>query len=131
MNKMYKCIFNHATQSWVAVSEATNAKGKKASGGLVMGSLLAMGLLASPMVLAEQGVSGGSAIPAQSTAISACTGSQAIGGQAVAGGKKSIAIGCDSDSLGRDGVAIGDSTYISATVTQGVALGYSQVQKLL
>ena len=31
MNKVFKVIWNHATQSWVAVSELTSAKGKTKS----------------------------------------------------------------------------------------------------
>ena len=29
MNKTYKSIFNHHTQTWVATSENTTARGKK------------------------------------------------------------------------------------------------------
>lgn len=31
MNKIFRVIWNHATQSWVAVSELTSAKGKTKS----------------------------------------------------------------------------------------------------
>ncbi|OOF78583.1 ESPR domain-containing protein [Rodentibacter caecimuris] len=31
MNKIFRVIWNHATQSWVAVSELTKAKGKTKS----------------------------------------------------------------------------------------------------
>ncbi|MBQ9683088.1 MAG: ESPR domain-containing protein [Neisseriaceae bacterium] len=31
MNKIFKVVFNHITNTWVAVSELTKAHGKKAS----------------------------------------------------------------------------------------------------
>ncbi len=35
MNKVYRVIFNHVTQTWVAVAEYARAKGKSAGGAVV------------------------------------------------------------------------------------------------
>ena len=47
MNKTYKSIFNHHTQTWVATSENTAARGKKSGGKLAASTLLAVGDLPS------------------------------------------------------------------------------------
>ncbi len=41
MNKLYQSVYSHATQSWVAVSELTKAKGKRSGAALVAVSALA------------------------------------------------------------------------------------------
>ncbi|MFA6119718.1 MAG: autotransporter-associated beta strand repeat-containing protein, partial [Sideroxydans sp.] len=41
MNKTYRLIWNELTNSWVAVSEITKARGKRASGALLLASTLA------------------------------------------------------------------------------------------
>ena len=124
MNKTYKSIFNHITQSWVAVSETTNAKGKKASGGLLASGLLAIGLLASPVAFAEQGVSGGTSSNATSTAISACTGTT----QATATNQYSIAIGCSAATSANNSISIGNGAGIGfggAEDLSAIAIGHS------
>ena len=55
MNKIFRVIWNHATQSWVAVSELTSAKGKTKSKtisklaalSLVAGTALSMDAMAA------------------------------------------------------------------------------------
>ena len=43
MNKTYKSIFNHHTQTWVATSENTAACGKRSGSKLATSTLLAVG----------------------------------------------------------------------------------------
>lgn len=88
MNKVFKVIWNHATQSWVAVSELTSAKGKTKSKtskltalSLAVGSAMATGsvMAAVSSTITPVGVStsaAGIAITAQGiTSISATTNS--------------------------------------------------------
>ena len=115
MNKLYKCIFNHATQSWVAVSETTHAKGKKSSGALVVSSLLTITSLA--------GFSGGAS--AAGVSATAAMGNALVcgapGDQAVASGTNPFALGCRATATGDYTMAIGVDS--KATATQALAVG--------
>ncbi|USZ14588.1 YadA-like family protein [Moraxella sp. FZFQ2102] len=102
MNKVYKVIWNHATQTWVAVSEIAQAKGKTSSKTDKRAKLSKAAAVVSLAV----------------------AGSALIGGQAQAAvvdytlqpGKienrwdyKPVALGVGSEALGNSSVAIGNS----------------------
>ncbi|WGE85627.1 ESPR-type extended signal peptide-containing protein [Actinobacillus equuli] len=149
MNKIFKVIWNHATQSFVVVSELTKAKGKSASvtdeRGLPTASVLNLGTVAfGAIVLGGAFISSdvygtnvgsgrdtgrysiaiGSGIASPSTAQATCAtaiNSTAIGIGAKAVQCASTAIGQSALSGGSDSIAIG--TLSSANSTQSVALG--------
>lgn len=62
MNKIYRVVFNHATQSWIAVAEIARAQGKGSRsivGSIdnqngVTGKLLRFSLIMSGMILSSQ-----------------------------------------------------------------------------
>lgn len=71
MNKIFRVIWNHATQSWVAVSELTSAKGKTKS--KTMSKLAALSLVAGT-ALSMDAIAASSTI----TAVSKTNGNLAI-----------------------------------------------------
>lgn len=78
MNKIFRVIWNHATQSWVAVSELTKAKGKTQSKTEKKLSVLAISLMTAGAT-----VIGGSALAATATNTSE-TGKPASDGSGIA-----------------------------------------------
>ncbi|OOF58832.1 YadA-like family protein [Rodentibacter myodis] len=145
MNKIFKVIWNHATQSWVAVSELQKAKGKTKSRtghklSLVAISLAAAGstLIGSSVLAATATMTGGGSnivISGSTSASAHATEGVAIGNDAHASGERSvalgrgtgangtasIAIGCNTKASGDASIAIGCNT--NATGTQAIAMG--------
>ncbi|WP_279625571.1 ESPR-type extended signal peptide-containing protein, partial [Rodentibacter rarus] len=100
MNKIFRVIWNHATQSWVAVSELTKAKGKTKSRSEKKISIFAVSL-----ITAGATVVGGSALAASVE----WSGGRIWGGQgASAGGNSAIALGWAAKAPGEQAVAIGN-----------------------
>lgn len=107
MNKIFRVIYNRATQSWVAVSELTKAHKKTkliecqksasgSSANLIKSSAIALSLLS------------GSAAYAAETAANGLIQINSSKGMAAATGSDSIAIGKDSKATGNDGIALGN-----------------------
>ena len=142
MNKVFKVIWNHATQTWTAVSELGHAKGKTKSkkivkltalAGAVMGSLVA-----SQTAMAATDLRTNDAVNiAPDNVPNPTAGRQAVavGAKASALKQDSIAIGTNSTanwtntiSIGKDTVANQDhalaiATEAKASGVQSIAIG--------
>ena len=142
MNKVFKVIWNHATQTWTAVSELGHAKGKTKSkkivkltalAGAVMGSLVA-----SQTAMAATDLTTNDAVniaPNNVPNPNAGRHAVAVGAKASALKQDSIAIGTNSTanwtntiSIGKDTVANQDhalaiATEAKASGVQSIAIG--------
>lgn len=105
MNKTYKSIFNHHTQTWVATSENTAACGKRSGSKLAASTLLAVGTFLGV-------VSGGVEAATLTCTTSAAdnTGNIVCGSGATANTGQSVAIGGSSNAIGDQSVAVGANT---------------------
>ena len=116
MNKIYRLIWNTASNNWVVASEASRAKGKRASRGTLLAKAALVGALALPALFTSQ-----AALAQWSNASGTANGSGAI---AVGGGSGATATAGTQDS-----VAIGDGATASskkngtATPTGATAIG--------
>ncbi len=110
MNKIFKVIWNHATQSWVAVSELDKAKGKtKSSSGQKKG----VAVLALSVVAAGSSLIGGAALAATATNLAG----------EVKNTDMEVAIGKGSQVVNTSSVSTSDST--GGTTAGGMAIGYN------
>ena len=142
MNKVFKVIWNHATQTWTAVSELGHAKGKTKSkkivkltalAGAVMGSLVAsQSAMAATDLTTNDAVNispnnvpnptaGREAVAVGPNAIASEQHSIAIGRNATANWTNTISIGKDTVSTKDHAVAIGTSA--NASGVQAVTVG--------
>ena len=142
MNKVFKVIWNHATQTWTAVSELGHAKGKTKSkkivkltalAGAVMGSLVA-----SQSAMAATDLTTNDAVNISPNNVPNPTAGReavAVGPNAIASEQHSIAIGRNATanwtntiSIGKDTVANQDhalaiATEAKASGVQSIAIG--------
>ena len=130
MNKVFKVIWNHATQTWTAVSELGHAKGKTKSkkivkltalAGAVMGSLVA-----SQSAMAATDLRTNDAVNiAPDNVPNPTAGRQAVavGAKANASHQDSIAIGTNATAAWTNTVSIGKDTV--STKDHAVAIGTS------
>ncbi|WP_424404960.1 YadA-like family protein [Pasteurella sp. PK-2025] len=118
MNKIFKVIWNHASQSWVAVSELQRAKGKTKSLSTALTVVASALLLASETQAATvvNPTSGNTVTNSDGTVVYAINGnannsqdSVIIGNSASAYKMKSIAIGKNAKSDSALGIAIGSN----------------------
>lgn len=136
MNKIFRVIYNRATQSWVAVSELTKAHKKQSSSSakksasgssanLIKSSAIALSLLSGSAAYAVETAANG-LIQINSTGTATATGSDsiAIGKDSKASGNNnSLAIGHSAQATGNDGaLAIGGDS--KASGKSNIALGY-------
>ena len=129
MNKVFKVIWNHATQTWTAVSELGHAKGKTKSKKIVKLTALAGAVIGSLAV--SQTATAGSDLNNTNESIqlwpkdlahpTAGRHAIAIGINANASHQDSIAIGQNSQSNWTNTIAIGRDT--NATKDHAVAIG--------
>ena len=135
MNKIFRVVWNQATQSWVAVSELTKAHKKqsssnsqgstvKFSGNFIKSSAIALSLLSGHSAYAAVNVPG----TGHDTSVAWGASSNASGNNAVALGRKAqatgdsaIAVGIDSKASGASAEAIGVGA--NATGDRSVAIG--------
>ena len=134
MNKVFKVIWNHATQTWTAVSELGHAKGKTKSKKIVKLTALAgaaLGVVGTAQAAVDVDSSSITIASNNPTANEATKGKQNInigtGANTYrnANGKVShdaIAIGSNATGTGDAAVAIGLEA--SATEQNGVAIGH-------
>lgn len=137
MNKIFRVIYNRATQSWVAVSELTKAHKKQSSSSakksasgssanLIKSSAIALSLLSGSAAYAAAETAASGLIQINSTGTATATGSDsiAIGKDSKAtGNKDSLAIGRSAQATGNDGaLAIGGDS--KASGKSNIALGY-------
>ncbi|MFU8618058.1 YadA-like family protein [Neisseria sp. LACPHL-SPEC-2024-00856] len=140
MNKIFRVIYNRATQSWVAVSELTKAHKKQSSSSakksasgssanLIKSSAIALALLSGHSAYAALNDAGtGSGAVAQGTGSVAAGGdSVAIGASANSTGSRTIAIGKDASTGKDDAIAIGNGA--KAENPNSVAIGKSAISK--
>ncbi|WGE75433.1 ESPR-type extended signal peptide-containing protein [Actinobacillus equuli] len=128
MNKIFKVIWNHTTQSFVVVSELTRAQGKKSSTDLIVDTskyALAKTILIGTMALtATENASG--AYTLRGGTIASLSGTVVIydtwGTPATAGFHHSVAIGSGVQANGVESVSIGNNTLSGA---KSVAIGNS------
>ncbi|MDE8034048.1 ESPR-type extended signal peptide-containing protein [Actinobacillus equuli subsp. equuli] len=126
MNKIFKVIWNHATQSFVVVSELTKAKGKSASvtdergsptasilnlGTVAFGAVVLGGVLTSPDANAAypagRGIaSGQSSIAIGSNSYFSDMAPESSGDSSIAVGVSSIAQGINSTAIGKSANAV-------------------------
>lgn len=136
MNKIFRVIYNRATQSWVAVSELTKAHKKQSSSSakksasgssanLIKSSAIALSLLSGSAAYAAETAANG-LIQINSTGTATATGSDSIAigkDSKAAGNKDSLAIGHSAQATGNDGaLAIGSDS--KASGKSNIALGY-------
>lgn len=136
MNKIFRVIYNRATQSWVAVSELTKAHKKQSSSSakkstsgssanLIKSSAIALSLLSGSAAYAAETAANG-LIQINSTGTATATGSDSIAigkDSKAAGNKDSLAIGHSAQATGNDGaLAIGGDS--KASGKSNIALGY-------
>lgn len=137
MNKIFRVIYNRATQSWVAVSELTKAHKKQSSSSakksasgssanLIKSSAIALSLLSGSAAYAAAETAANGLIQINSKGMATATGSDsiAIGKDSKAtGNKDSLAIGRSAQATGNDGaLAIGGDS--KASGKSNIALGY-------
>lgn len=116
MNKIFKVIWNHATQSWVAVSELQRTRGKTKSKSLSALSaaagavLLATNVQAASLVSDTTNVianSDGSVVYGINNTLNAAPNSTIIGMESKAQKTESVVIGHNAISNALQGIAIG------------------------
>lgn len=137
MNKIFRVIYNRATQSWVAVSELTKAHKKQSSSSakksasgssasLIKSSAIALSLLSGSAAYAAEAASGLIQINSTKGTTAAAAGSDSIAigrDSKAAGNKDSLAIGHSAQATGNDGaLAIGGDS--KASGKSNIALGY-------
>ncbi|OOF36062.1 ESPR domain-containing protein [Rodentibacter heidelbergensis] len=111
MNKTFKVIWNHATQSWVAVSELSKVKGKTKSTSLSKAIAIAA-LVASPVYAANVIQGDGATALAQGVALG--DNAKATGGDNTKDPTKnentesSIAVGVGAEATNKNDIAIGN-----------------------
>ncbi len=136
MNKIFRVIYNRATQSWVAVSELTKAHKKqssssakksavKFSGNFIKSSAIALSLLSGSAAYAAETAANGLIQINSSKGMTTATGSDSIAigkDSKAAGNNDSLAIGHSAQATGNDGaLAIGRES--KAAGNNGIALG--------
>ncbi len=137
MNKIFRVIYNRATQSWVAVSELTKAHKKQSSSSakksasgssanLIKSSAIALSLLSGSAAYAAETAASGLIQINSTKGMATATGSDsiAIGNDSkAAGNNNSLAIGHSAQATGNDGaLAIGGDS--KASGKSNIALGY-------
>lgn len=137
MNKIFRVIYNRATQSWVAVSELTKAHKKQSSSSakksasgssanLIKSSAIALSLLSGSAAYAAETAANGLIQINSTKGTATATGSDsiAIGKDSKAmGNNNSLAIGYRAQATGKDGaLAIGGDS--KASGKSNIALGY-------
>ena len=128
MNKVFKVIWNHATQTWTAVSELGHAKGKTKSKKIVKLTALAGAVIgsltASQSAMAATDLRTNDAVNIAADNVPNPTAGRhavAVGGNANAAKQDSIAIGTNSKASWTNTIAIGRDT--NATQDHAVAIG--------
>ncbi|WGE81404.1 YadA-like family protein [Actinobacillus equuli subsp. haemolyticus] len=139
MNKIFKVIWNHATQSFVVVSELTKAKGKSASitderssptasilnlGTVAFGAVVLGGVFSSSDANAVYSAGTGRATGQNSIAIGIGS-TYSIMQQTVASGESSIAMGMGTKAQGLNSTAIGQNA--NAVACGSMALGLNAI----
>ena len=134
MNKIFRIVWNQATQSWVAVSELTKAHKKqsssnsqgsavKFSGNFIKSSAIALSLLSGHSAYAalnQAGTGSDNAVALGEAANANQARAVAIGkGATISSGQDTIAIGTDTNVKGHNSIAIGKN----AKITDGTAEG--------
>ena len=133
MNKVFKVIWNHATQSFVAVSELTKAHKKVKSSQdkrLSISTILKTSLISSIAIIGvgnaiaaiPEGTTGGASALAIGTSSSASDRSVAVGTRATVTGAAGVAIGLDAKAVPNYGIAIGANS-TTAGIGQSIAIG--------
>lgn len=131
MNKIYRVVWNAATQTFTAVNEYATAIGRSRRSGVVGGtanifnfgmrfslSAIALGMLLANNQVMAAGISNGSAL----NSIAIYTGTSASGSGVESSGMKSIAVGGGgTKATQNESIAIGQES--EATGDQSVALG--------
>ena len=112
MNKIFRVIWNHATQSWVAVSELTSAKGKTKS--KTISKLAALSLVAGT-ALSMDAIAASSPI----TAVSKTNGNLAI----LTNNQDSIDAQSDGTTTPKNVIYIGNGKVPSSIGDEFVAIG--------
>ena len=118
MNKVFKVIWNHATQTWTAVSELGHAKGKTKSKKIVKLTALAGAVI------------GSLAVSQTATAASDLTTNDAVNISPnnvpnPTAGRQAVAVGAKASALKQDSIAIG--TNATANWTNTISIGKDTV----
>ena len=131
MNHIYKVIWNTVTQTWVAVSELSRAKGKtkssKTLSAVVLAAVSAGAIVGDAEAAALTGEGNGIAIQSQQNSSNGAFAradnvtSTAIGYLVVAESDHALAIGSQTQAIGEKTVAIGHLS--KATGSESTALG--------
>lgn len=137
MNKIFRVIYNRATQSWVAVSELTKAHKKQSSSSakksasgssanLIKSSAIALSLLSGSAAYAAETAASGLIQINSSKGMATAIGNDSIAigkDSKAAGNNNSLAIGHSAQATGNDGaLAIGGDS--KASGKSNIALGY-------
>ncbi len=109
MNKIFRVIWNHATNSWTVVSELSHIKGKAKSSSLTK--------TAASVVIAISGLAGG--VYAADNHLKVNSSST----EATATGPRAVAIGENTTAAGRDSASIGTNSRVAGTGAYAIAVG--------
>ena len=138
MNKIFRVVWNQATQSWVAVSELTKAHKKqsssnsqgsavKFSGNFIKSSAIALSLLSGHSAYAalnQAGTGSSNAVALGEAANANQARAVAIGkGATISSGQDTIAIGSDTNAKGHTSIVIGKNAKTTNDAEGTVVIG--------
>ena len=138
MNKIFRVVWNQATQSWVAVSELTKAHKKqsssnsqgsavKFSGNFIKSSAIALSLLSGHSAYAalnQPGTGSDNAVALGEAANANQARAVAIGkGATISSGQDTIAIGTDTKAKGHTSIVIGKNAKTTNDAEGTVVIG--------
>ena len=138
MNKIFRVVWNQATQSWVAVSELTKAHKKqsssnsqgsavKFSGNFIKSSAIALSLLSGHSAYAalnQAGTGSDNAVALGEAANANQARAVAIGkGATISSGQDTIAIGTDTKAKGHTSIVIGKNAKTTNDAEGTVVIG--------
>ena len=126
MNKSYKSVYNEHTNTWVAVSEISAARGKRSGSAVLVATITTLAALgASPVAQAQLAIDTGSGSGPAATAVAVNPNDLALGDGTVANGQGGVggatAVGNNSTASAADAIAIGSNA--TASQQRTIAIG--------
>ncbi|MGQ0287261.1 ESPR domain-containing protein [Pasteurellaceae bacterium 22721_9_1] len=123
MNNIFKVIWNHATQSWVAVSELSRAKGKTKSKVTAVATVVSLGLLSGEAIAAaiDTNPNGDSVLTTDRSTILIGKGFTSVNAIPQVAPKPPIEKGYKNTVIGENAVVVGNETVVIGTDAQGGA----------
>lgn len=120
MNKVFKVIWNHTTQSWIAVSELATSKGKQKS---KRAQLTAISVLTGVAMLGSEALASTSITDGSSGVTTISIADASI--SATSAGNNSLAMGNNANAAALNAIAIGNTSSVADRATGGIAIGHN------